>query len=445
MTRFRKLFSAMMVAILIGALAHPAAAQPAARRLSFADAAAGVLEGNLRLRAAAFDIAVAEAQLAQARGARLPQAALSGGYSRFGDRPGQPITITNPFGASPPTITFTLPALDPVQFAARLVLQFPLYTGGRLESQIAIAEANLRGARAVFERTKQQTLFAARSAYLQMLLGQETVAAAWRAQDQARESLRVAQARLQTGAAPQFDVLQAEVAVAVAEQSVVRTQTTVQTARIELVAALNVPQDVVVELTEDLTPQQVSGALGDALARALRERPEVIEVASRLAAAQAAIDLAASGGRPNVSLSAGYDLASTGVTGSSGVWSVTLGVTLSIFDGGITRERIREAALRVQQLAVLEAETRQRIDVEVRQAWLALQQANGELTPATRAVEQGREAARLAAVRYEAGVGTSLEVTSAQAALAQAEVALATARFGHHVARNRLLLATSAL
>jgi outer membrane protein TolC len=442
----RRVFLAMtIVAALAGIASPPAAAQPATRRLSFADVAAGVLQNNLRLRASAFDVAVAEAQLAQARGARLPQVGVSGAYSRLGDQPGQSITIGNPFGAVPPTITFTLPPPDPVQFATRLTLNFPLYTGGRLESQIAMAQANLRGARAVFERTKQQTLFAARVSYLQVLLAQETVAAAERAQEQARESLRVAQARLQTGAVPQFDVLQAEVAAAGAEQAVVRAQTSVQTARTELLAALSVPQDVLVELTDDLAPQQVSGTLGDALALGLRERPETVEVASRLAAARAAIELAASGGRPGVSLGAAYDLTGTGATSSVGVWSVTLSVTLSVFDGGVTRERLREARLRLEQLSTLEAETKQRIEVEVRQAWLGLQQAAGELTPAARAVEQGREAARLAAVRYQAGVGTSLEVTSAQTALAQAEVSLATARFNHHLARNRLLLATGAL
>ncbi|MGH2404933.1 MAG: TolC family protein [bacterium] len=433
------------MAIILGALAHPASAQPAPRRLSFAEVAAGVLQANLRLRAAAFDVAVAEAQLAQARGARVPHATVSGSYTRFGDRPGQTLTIPNPFGASPPEITFTLPPLDPNQLLARLTLQFPLYTGGRLESQVAMAEANLRGARAVFERTKEQTLFTTRSAYLQMLLAQENVAAAQRARDQAQENLRVAQARLQTGAAPQFDVLQAEVAVAGAEQSVVRAQTGVQTARTELVAALNVPLDALVDLTDTLALQPVSGTLADAIAQASRDRAELVEIRSRLEAARAGIELAASGGRPAVTISAGYDVSGTATNSLTGAWFVTLGVTLSIFDGGITRERVREATVRVEQLTVLEAETRQRIEVEVRQAWLALQQADGELTPAARAVEQGREASRLAAVRYEAGVGTSLEVVSAQAALAQADVSLASARFGHHVARNRLFLATGAL
>ncbi len=443
--RFGRLFSFITVAIVLAGLAHPVSAQPAARRLSFAEAAAAVLQANLRLRAAAFDVAVAEAQLAQARGAKLPQATVSASYTRFGDRPGQSLTIPNPFGAAPPVITFTLPPLDPNQFLARLTLQFPLYTGGRLESQIAMAEANLRGARAVFERTKEQTLFATRSHYLNILLTQENAAAAVRARDQAQENLRVAQARLQTGAAPQFDVLQAEVAVAGAEQAIVRAQTGIQTARTDLTAALNVQLDLPLELTDNLTPQPVSGTLADAIAQASRDRPDLSEVRSRLEAARAGIQLAASGGRPSVTISAGYDMSGTGTTGTTATWFVTLGVTLLIFDGGITNERIREARLRVEQLTVLEAEIKQQIEVDVRQAWLALQQADGELVHAARAVEQGREASRLASVRYEAGVGTSLEVISAQAALAQADVALASARFGHHTARNRLLLATGAL
>jgi outer membrane protein len=441
----QRLSVSILAIVVLAALGRPVAAQPPARRLSFAEVATAVLQANLRLRTAAFDVSVAEAQLAQARGARLPQATVSGSYTRFGDRAGQTLTIPNPFGAAPPAITFTLPAPDPNQLVARLSLQFPLYTGGRLESQIAMAEANLRGARAVFERTKEQTLFAARSVYLQMLLAQENVAAAQRARDQAQENLRVAQARLTAGAAPQFDVLQAEVAVAGAEQSVVRAQTGVQTARTELAAALNAPLDLSLDLTDTLAPQPVSDTLAGVIAQALRDRPELIEVRSQLDAARAGIALAASGGRPNVTVSAGYDVSGNATNSLSGAWFVTLGVTLSIFDGGITRERVREASLRVEQLTVVEAETRQRIEVEVRQGWLALQQAEGELIPALRGVEAAREAARLAAVRYQAGVGTSLEVLSAQAALAQADVALASARFGQHVARSRLLLATGAL
>ncbi len=437
----------LMALILTVALPAGTSAQPASRRLSFAELATTVMQNNLQLRAAALDVAVAEAQLAQARTGRLPQVAVSASYTRAQEQAGQTISFPNPFGPSPPVISFTLPPPSPNIYAARLALQFPLYTGGRIESQIALAEANLRGAQAVFARSQRQILFSAQLLYLQALLGQENVTAAQRALNQANESLRVANARVSTGAAPQFEALQAQVAVANAEQETVRARTSVATAQTSLNASLNQAQDASLELTETLEPRPVPGTVQDAIARALRDRPELAELQSRIAAAQAGIELAGSGGRPNVNVSAGYDVGNSNgmATSISGGWSITLGVTLALYDGGITRERIREAQLRVEQLKVLDAHTRQQVELEVRQAWLALQQAAGELLAATKAVEQGREAARLAGVRYQAGVGTQLELLSAQTSLAQAELGLASARFSQNLARIRSILATGSL
>ncbi len=443
----RTIASLLLTMVIAGALALPVRAQPGVRRVSFADVATAVVQNNLQLRAAVLDVAVAQAQLAQAQGGRLPQLTLSGSYTRNQEQPGQTLSFPNPFGPTPPVISIALPSADPNVYVARLGISYPLYTGGRVEAQIALAEANLRGAQATFTRTQQQVVYSAEQTYLQGLLAAENVAAAQRALAQANESLRVSQARFSTGAAPQFDVLQAQVAVANAEQTLVRAQVGGASAQVSLSAALNLPQDTPLELTDTLAARAVDGTLADAITRALRARPDLVALQSQIAAAQASIDVAASGGRPIVSVGAGYGVGNSNgqAPNISGRWSVTLGVTLSVFDGGITQAKIREAQVRVDQLKVREAQTRQQIELEVRQAWLALQQAAGQSTAATKAVEQGREAARLAAVRYEAGVGTSLEVVSAQSTLAQAELALASARFDQNAARIQLILATGSL
>ncbi|MDR7391950.1 MAG: TolC family protein, partial [Armatimonadota bacterium] len=326
----------------------------------------------------------------------------------------------------------------------RLSAQYPLYTGGRLDAQVALAEANLRGARAVLERTKQQVVFQVQQAYLQLLLARENEAAARRAVASAEESVRVARARLAAGVAAPFDVLQAEVSLASAQQGLARAQAQVANAQAALAALVNLPLDVAIEPTDRLEARAVDGTLQEFVQRALRQRPELEELRARAQAARAGIELARSGGRPNVALAAQYDWSGpTSNVASS--WSVTLAVTLSLYDGGITEQRVREAELRLQQLALLEAQTRQRVELEVRQAWLSLQQAGPELAAAERGVEQAREALRIARVRFEAGVGTSLELVSAQAQVAQAEVALAAARFNQNLARLQLLLATGSL
>ncbi len=434
---------ALLLGLVLLSAATPARAQAAPRRLSFAEAATLALQQNVGLRAAALDVAVAEAQLAQARAALSPQVALTGSYTYL-QQPGQTLSFPNPFAPAPPTVTVQLPPPEPQVVLLRLSAQYPLYTGGRLEAQVALAEANLRGARAVLERTKQQVLFQVQQAYLQLLLARENEAAARRAVAAAEESVRVARARLAAGVAAPFDVLQAEVSLASAQQGLARAQAQVGNAQAALAALVNLPLDVTLEPTDPLEARAVDGTLQEFVQRGLRQRPELEELRARAQAARAGIELARSGGRPNVALAAQYDW--SGPTSNlASSWSVTLAVTLSLHDGGITDQRVREAELRLQQLALLEAQTRQRVELEVRQAWLSLQQAGPELAAAERGVEQAREALRIARVRFEAGVGTSLELVSAQAQLAQAEVALAAARFNQNLARLQLLVATGSL
>ncbi|HEU4798792.1 MAG TPA: hypothetical protein VFT63_07670, partial [bacterium] len=109
--------TALVLIALILAVAIPArtSAQsaPASRRLSFAELATTVMQNNLQLRAAALDVAVAEAQLAQARTGQLPQAAVSASDTRAQEQAGQTISFPNPFGPSPPVISFTLPPPNP--------------------------------------------------------------------------------------------------------------------------------------------------------------------------------------------------------------------------------------------------------------------------------------------------------------------------------------------
>src|SRR5438552_331696 len=402
---------------------------PAARQISFADVAAAVVQSNFQLRAAALNVAIAQAQLAQAQGGQMPQATLSGPYTRTQEPPP------------------AFPLGGPNIYAAGVAISYPLSTGGRVEAQIALAQANLRGAQASFNRTKQQLVQSAEQIYLQGLLANETVAAARRALDAASESLRVARVRFNTGAAAQFDVLQAEVAIANAEQTLVQAQTGVATAAAGLNAALSLPLDTPVQFTGTLTPRPVEGTLPTTIAQALRDRPDLVALQSQIGVAQAGIDLARSGGRPAVFLGAGYEFSN--FSGQSpyvfGSWLATLSVTLSVFDGGITQAKVSEAQLQLEQLKVREAQTRQQVELDVRLAWLALQQATGRLTAATKAAEQGRESARLASARYTSGVGTSLELLSAQAALAQAELSLASARYDQNAARIQLILATGSL
>lgn len=437
----------LTVLLMLTMIVSTAAAQtpaPAARTLGLVEAITLALQQNQQLRVAAFEVAIARAQLAQARGARSPH--VSGQASVTRTQEGSATTIM--FFDHGALHTITIPAPSPNLYDARVTLQYPLYTGGRIEAQIALAEANARGAEATLERIKQQVIFGVRQAYFQLQLAQSGLQVAERGVAQATENLRVARARVAAGASPRFDEVQAEVSLATARQSQVRARNGIAQAMQALAGVLNLPLNTPLRLSDAFTVQPVRDSADALVAKAVQARPEFAELAARQAAAQAGIQLAESGGKPNVALQAtgSYSNSSGLFAGSSGAtnWSVTLAATLNLYDGGITRERVREARLRLEQLQAIEAQQKQGVELEVRQAYLNLQSAAEELAGADALITQAQEALRIANVRFQSGVGTNLEVLNAQTAASQAEASKAQALFTYSLARATLERAVGA-
>ena len=416
----------------------PAVAQAPAptppRPLTLRDALGIAAQQNLQLRVAAVEVQIARAQLAQARAAAAGQLNAQASYTRTQEQP--PTTVV--IGGTPVTI----PPPSANLYDVRLVFQYPLYTGGRVEAQVALAEANLKGAEAALQRQIQQGVFEVRQAYFRLLLGQAGLEVVDRGIQQATENLRVARARVAAGASPRFDEIQADVALANARQQQVRARNAVQLAAQGLNALLAFPLDTLLVLRDGFITDPVQTSLDRLMAAAQTSRPELGELQARQAAAQAAIQLAESGAKPTVGVTAnaGYSnsggLFGTGASASN--WSMTLAATLNLFDGGITRERVREAQLRLEQLKAVEAQTRQVIELDVRQAHLNLQAAREEFAGADALVAQANEALRLAVVRFQSGVGINLEVITAQATASQAEAGRAQALFNYSVARAAL-------
>ena len=437
MTRVIRISAVLLAAPSLAFLVTPPvlaqAPQPPARDLSLAEAIVLAAQQNQQLRVAAFEVAVARSQLAQARAGGAPQVNAQASYTRT--------QAQGPTMVSIGGMSVEIPAPSPNIYDVRLVLQYPLFSGGHIEAQIAFAEANLKGAEAALERVKQQVILSVRQAYYQLLLAQSGLEVADRSIAQAAENLRVARARVSAGASPRFDEVQAEVAVAQARQSQVRLRNAIAQATQGLNALINLPLNTPLRLRDALAVRPVGPTVDALIARALELRPEFAELRARQAAAQAGIALAESGAKPTVAVNAATSYGNSSAlfsTGASSAWSLTLAATLNLFDGGLTKERVQEARLRLEQLRASEAAQRQAVELEVRQAFLNLQSAAEELAGAGAVVTQAAEALRIANVRFQSGVGTNLEVLTAQTTASQADAARAESLFTYSVARATL-------
>lgn len=433
-------FAASAVAVMVLATPVLPAAAQAPRPVTMVEALTLAAQKNHGLRVAALEVKIARAQLAQAEAAKSGQLVLSASYTRINEREGSTMVI--PPGTIPGIIVpivITLPAPDPNVYSAALTYQVPLHSGGRIESQIALAQANLRGAEAALERAKQQVVLDVKQAYFQMLLAQAGVEVAARAVTAADENLRVARARVAAGVSPRFDEVQAEVSLANARQGQIRSRNSLALAQHGLNALMALPLDTVLQPRETMTVVPIRGDAAALVRRALEGRPEMVEHRARIDMALAAIEIARAGGRPMVVLSGGPSYGNPGGSSVTATgWAVTLSATVSLFDGGLTFQRVREAEAKVEQLREVEAQIRQGIELEVRRSLLNFSSAAEEMAAADKAVELAQEGLRIANVRFAAGVSTNLEVVTAQASLSQAEGNRIQALFNVNLARAQL-------
>jgi OMF family outer membrane factor len=341
---------------------------------------------------------------------------------------GQPFTATGLIGT---------PATN---WLFGLTLKYPLYTGGALEAQIAIAQANVRVAEAQFTTAAQLVVLAVRQAYYGLEQAQGSVDAAQRSVDAARENVRVTELRVRVGTSPQFDLLQAQVQLAQSEQALTRSRTGLAQAHQTLSQVLFVPLSTTTAPSTPMgLPATPPGDVDGMIKQALGNRPEIQQVRASQDAAQAAIDLAGAGLQPNISIQAGPQIQTSDPTNRATVnFTGSIVLTLAILDGGLTQSKIEEARARLTSAKVTEDQTRQQVELDVRNAYLALNDAAEQLKSARAAQTAAREALRIANVRFQAGVGTQLEAVTAQQNLAIADQGVVQATFQYNLALAQL-------
>jgi outer membrane protein TolC len=172
----------------------------------------------------------------------------------------------------------------------------------------------------------------------------------------------------------------------------------------------------------------------------MAQRPEVLQAQAVVRQNEAQIQFERRARLPQLSLSGSYILTpdTSGFAAEDHMWQVGAGVTLDVFDAGLTRSRVREAeGARDTAVANLE-QARHSVALDVRTALSVLRQAqlNRQTTAAN--VQQAQEALRIAQVRYRAGVSTSVEVTDAQVALTQAQTNQVNAEYDYLDAETAL-------
>jgi outer membrane protein TolC len=237
----------------------------------------------------------------------------------------------------------------------------------------------------------------------------------------AEELHRLARDQREAGVATGVDVLRAEVELANERQRLLEARNNTEQALLALARAIGMDLGAPLELAEPLDFKPVTTPeVNAAVVSALDNRPDYLSLQVRQQALQEEEKSNRTRRLPRLSFSGHYgaigitpsELRSTGVVQGT--------VSIELFDWDRQGERM-EIDSRRQRLEHQMADLRQGIEEEIRDALLRLDSAAQEVQVA----QQGRTLAQreleLVRERFQAGVTSNIEVTSAQEALARAQ------------------------
>jgi len=250
--------------------------------------------------------------------------------------------------------------------------------------------------------------------------------------EDARANLDAAEARRQVGTATIADVLQARTALSQAQLSLETTEGTRQTARGALALALGVPANLPYDVDSVTAPVPV-GALGDSvdalIARAVRDRPDL--AAARATAAAAAARIRQLRGARLPSITATGDGGFTYIVNKSGGgsnYTIGLGLAIPLFNGFGREYSQKQAEFLADAAQAQQRSLEQQVTYQVFSSYYALQTATRSVQTANDLLASATQSDEVALARYKAGVGTVLDLLSAQSALASARAQVIQSR-----------------
>ncbi|GHV56251.1 outer membrane efflux protein [Synergistales bacterium] len=239
------------------------------------------------------------------------------------------------------------------------------------------------------------------------------------------------------GAKAKIEVTKAETDLANARLDLVQAKGALERSQAELAHAIGL-SEWTGGVADSLAYTSYDVAVRDAVDRALFARPDITAQAERVKAAELAVELAKKGNSPTLTGRAGYSFSGeTDPTDTRG-WSVSVGIDIPVFDGGMTRERVRQSEAELSGSKAKLAGLMQDVVLNIRSAHSALTEARESVAAAREAERQAKETLELAQGRYRAGVGESLEISTAVDGYAQARIKSLTALYSLKAAEIKL-------
>ncbi|MEO7042539.1 MAG: TolC family protein [Gemmatimonadaceae bacterium] len=333
-------------------------------------------------------------------------------------------------------------ATERTQVNPALTLNYLLLDFGGRSGTIEQARQNLFAADLTHNATLQNVVLQVEAAYFTYMANSALLGAERSAIAEARANLSSAEQRDSVGLATIADVLQARTALSQEQLNLESIQGSLQTARGNLAAAMGIPANVSYDLgplSSAVPVRAVSVTVDSLIADALERRPDLAAARAEAASATAEIRVAKSAMLPALTFgsTAGRTYADPTKYGG-GSYGLSLGVSVPIFSGLTQQYNVAAARARADAATAQADVLRQQVTTQVFTSYYSLQTSGQRVTTADALLASAEQSEQVAAGRYREGVGSIIDLLTAQSALANARAQQVQSRWQWYTALAQL-------
>lgn len=322
-----------------------------------------------------------------------------------------------------------------------ITASLPIFTGGELQGQIGQAKANYRSMLSAEEQAYNEMKETATTGYFNMLNATNMKALRQESVDRLQAHLDNVIAQYNVGIVARADVLRSEVELANAQQNYITASNEYDVAEATLNNIIGTPLGTTLLLKDRLQYEPYENDMAYCLAYSEQHRPELKQAEYAVDSAEAALVVARSGHMPKVYANASNNWGGDGSDwpgDDDENWSVGVTASMNVFDSGVTWSKIHAAQENLAKAKESQRQIKDNVELEVRTDYLNLREAEKRITTTQVAVASAEEDYHIAVVRYQAGVGTNIDVMDAQEALTQAKTNYYQALYNYNTSKAAL-------
>ena len=368
------------------------------------DAWDSAINNNHQIKSAKADTSASEQQLQSAEGQRLPDLNVSSGYTQFSETP----TAKTQLGGQ--TTQFAMSQAGSVK--AQAIASVPIFTSGRISHNIDAAEASLQAVQSNETTSVLNIKMQVAEAYITVLRMESALQVAQSHVDTLGLHMKDVNNLFDQGMVARNDVLAANVELANAQQLVVQANNQLDISRAHYNQLLDRNLADAVKLTHQF-PEIPQGSLIELSSAAIKQRPELVALAQQIESLGQQAQSVKAGLLPQVAINGGYQYQENRYQAFQGLWMANIGMEWKLFDGSSSH---RSDAISRQAMSLKEQrdDLSSMIGLQVRQAWLDIQESQKRIAVTQQAIAQADENLKVTTDRYQQGLSTNTDLLKAE-------------------------------